>query len=298
MSFEPVDVYVKDTGLVPAAIAGVVVAVYDSTGTTPVTQATTDALGLASFLLDADVSGLIYTLRLYKAGVNFTNPKSINVLPAPEPNIFDISGVLHTAPVSVDNRICIAYGSFRTSSGAPAKYVDMHFIPKFSPLLLDGSAVLTERIATRTDKNGYVEVPLIRWGQYDVMVEGREDLNLMICVPDQNNVNLPDLLFPVVSAISFDPSDPVVVAVDETVTLTPTVLASDGQELEGAATSDVRWSTDDPTVAIVDVAANTLIIRGISGGTCNLIATRIDTSVVRIPDTAISGVPLSITVIG
>jgi hypothetical protein len=193
VSFEPVNIYIEDDTIAGLPISGVVVAIYNAAGTTPITQGTSNGSGIAAFLLDAGASGVNYSVRLHKNGVVFANPRIIEVLPAPAVNDFDIIGAVYVPPVSADTRICIACGYFRTGAGKPAKYLDMHFIPKFDPLLVDGAAVLTERVSVRTDKNGYVEVPLFRYGQYDVLVEGREDLTVMISVPNQNNINLPDL---------------------------------------------------------------------------------------------------------
>jgi hypothetical protein len=298
MSFEAVDIFVVDTTLQELPIPGVVVAIYDSTGANQITRATTDSIGKVSFLLDAGSLGISYQVRLYKWQVNFANPKTIQVLPAPTTNVFDVEGELFTPPSSADTRICVAYGRFRTGSGGPASFIDLHFIPKFKPAILEGAAILPQRIATRTDRDGYVEIPLIRYAEYDVTVEGIEDVQRTISVPNLANTNLPDLLFPTIGAVSFSPAGPFIITAAESLDVTPTVQATDGRIFDDSAPDEVFWDTDDHTIATVSVVDRTLlVIRGIAPGTCNLTAVRRDTSVVRIPNTPIQGVPVAITVV-
>lgn len=293
MSNEPVNVYLVDNTLAASPIAGVVVKVFSQNGATVIGQQITDGTGLAAFLLP---SGVTYQLRFYKQQVNVKNPQYITVLAAPATNNFTVVGELFSPPVSTDPRLCMCYGFFRTIYGGPAQNLDCHFIAQFKPLLLEGAGVLTERAIERTDANGYMQIPLIRNGQYLVTIQGFEDVQRVISVPDALNANLPDLLFPVVGTVVFNPVGPFVVAVGADVVTTPTVMATDGQILEGVAGSDVQWSVDDPTIAAVIPSATTLTLRGLSSGTTNLRATRLNTSIVRYPDPGILGVPVVITV--
>lgn len=294
MSIEPVDIYVKDAQPIPAAIAGVTVKVFSQNGSTVQGQNTTDTSGLAAFLLPDGT----YSVRLYKQGVAFLNPFIIEVLSAPvapQTNTFDLTGYPLTPPLVSDPRLCVAYGYFRTPSGAPAEGIDIHIINKFNPLSMDGAAVLSERVTVRTDMTGYVEVPLIRNAQYDVTVQGLNQLVRTISVPDAPNVNMPDLLFPVVSVVSFSPAGPYTVQVGQELVLTPTVTASDGQDL-GLGIEDVVYRSSDTEVLGVFVSASTVTLRGIAAGSAQLTVTRQDNSIVRIPDTGVSGQPIAVTV--
>lgn len=293
MSLESVDVYIKDS-LHGDPIPGVIVRVYSSDGATFYTQVTTDAFGLAAFLLDSDNSP--YQLRFYKLHVSLPNPKYITVLSAPvapQTNVFDVVADLVAPPTATDPRLCTAYGFFRRPDGTPAANVDVHFIAKFKPLLLDGDAVVTERTTAKTDAKGYLQVNLIRCGQYDVTVQGIEDEQRVIAVPDAPNVSLPALLFPVVDRIDFSPVGPWAVAVGQEIQVTPTVYASDGNQVDSF---DVIWSSSDPSVLAVLPSGGVLTLRGVATGSASVLATRADQSIVRIPDTPIVGVPVAVTV--
>lgn len=291
MSFENVDVYIKDS-LHGDPISGVVVRVYSENGKIFYTQATTNNDGLAAFLLNNQT----YQLRFYKQHVALPNPRYIEVLEAPvlpQSNVFDVVADLVVPPVATDPRLCTVYGHFRRPDGSPAVNVDIHFIAKFKPLLLDGAALVTERTTTRTDKDGYVQINLVRCGKYDVTVQGIEDEQRLISVPDAPNVHLPALLFPVVERVTFDVVQPWGVAVGQEIYVTPTVYGSDGNKLEFY---DVLWSSSDTNVLAVLCAGGVLTLRGLAAGTASLVGRRADQTIVRIPDTPIQGVPAAVTV--
>jgi hypothetical protein len=286
MGYETVDVYVKDTTPLTDGIEGVVIKVYDETGTSLFTESTTDTDGHAGFLLQSQK----YSLRFYKYQIGFTQPQIIEVLDAPIPpvvNEFDVSGELFSPPAATDSRLCTASGFFRDVSGSPKRWLDMQFISRFDPILLEGSGVVTERQIIRTDENGYAQINLIRFGQYNVTVQDMEDTQRCITIPDAASVNLPDLLFPVVKEASLSPAGPYALAVDGTVEITPTVVTTSGVQLEGVATPDVIWGVADTAVASVALTATTVTIRGAAAGSTTLTATRRDQTIIRIPNTPI-----------
>lgn len=289
---ETVNIYVKDKSPATLPVQGVLVRVYDSSGTNFYTQGTTDVDGFVGLTIPAGT----YQLRFYKYQVSFQTPQLIEVI-ALESNTFDVSAEVFTFPMARDARLCRASGFFRNITGAPAANVDMHFIAKFDPILLEGSAVLTERALIRTDSKGYAEIDLIRFGKYDVMIQGYNDVFREVCIPDAASVNLPDLLFPVVARVTFDPTGDVSVGVGSTTVLTPRVIFTDGDYVEGNDNSDVLWAMADPAIAGVTLNGDTtLTITGIAAGTTSLVATRRDTTIIRIPDTDILGVPLKVVV--
>ncbi len=291
-----VDIYVSDESLTPLPLEGVVVGVFDAAGANLLATGTTDVDGLAAFLLDDGTTGLTYSVRTYRAGVSFSNPKAILVLPSPATNRFDLYGAVKVIPSSLDPRVCVAYGWFVTGSKQPDRSVEMQFITKRAPLLVDSLGVFRERVTVSSDKNGYIEIPLIRCAEYDVTVTGFEDLSRIVYVPDAPNILLPDLLLPVVKEISWDPSGPYSVVSGSSLSLTPTVQATDLQILEGTAIGEVRWSSSDETILVVEAGATTITLRGIAPGTAELRAERISTEIQRLPDTPIVGAPLTVTV--
>ena len=297
MGFSAVDVYVNDTSPTQSPVAGVTVKVLSQDGKLTYSLTTTDAQGHAGFLLPDSQT---YQMRLYKFGVSFSQPVLFSVLAEPlapgQTNAFDVAAVLVTPPVPNDARLCTAFGYFRDVTGAPQSNVQIHFIAKFDPVWLDGAAVVSERVVVSTDCRGYVQVNLIRNGQYECTVEGEEDITRTINVPDAPNVNIADLIFPVVQQVVTSPQGPFTIATGASLTIDLTFYGSDGENL-GLGIGDVLFSVSDTTVlgyALVNPTGVTLI--GIAPGTAQFIMTRADKSIVRIPDPGILGSPIVVTV--
>jgi len=293
MSYVPVNIKIVDSDPQQTPIPGVTVAVLSFDGKNVLTLAVTDGFGVAEFLLNTDN----YQLRFYKQQVNFRRSVAMQVQEPPAVNDFTICAQSFIPPISLDQRLCVGYGLFRDVTGAPAANLEIQFIAKFLPLWLEGAGLLSERKSVRTDKNGCVQINLIRCAQYDVVIQGYEDNIRQISVPNEPNVNIPDLVFPIVSQVVFNPVGPFALKVGVDQTVTPTVYSSDENVLSMIdMMSQVQWSTDDPTIAVVLPAAGTLTLRGLAPGSTMLRATRIDQTIVHIPDPGISGQPVAITV--
>jgi len=296
MSYEQVDIYVLDTTASKLPIEGVVVSVYSADGSLFYTRSETDAEGKVGFLL----SNQTYSLRFYKTHVGFTQPQLIEVLEQTVPptvsNRFDVYGEVFTHPLAVDPRLCRASGFFRDVSGCPKRALDIHFVARFDPILLEGDAVVTERQIIRTDEDGYAQIDLIRFGNYCVMLQDREDIMRAVSVPDLASVNLPDLLFPRVKTVTLDPEGTFAMYVDDTVDVVPTVVTTDGRALDGLALSDVQWGSSDTAVATVVSAGDHLVITALASGTAYITATRRDSSIIAIPDTPIEVIDGDISV--
>ncbi len=296
MGFEAVNVYVASQPP-ETPVQGVVVKVYSQDGALIFAQETTDEEGKAAFLLDSGLTGTTYQFRFFKHQFSIKNPFLAMVLPAPEVNDFTVVGESITPPAATDPRLCTASGFFIRPDGSPAVGVDIHFIARFDPLLLDGKALLVERVAVRTDKTGYAQVNLVRLAKYETVVQGVEELTRVVGVPDAARCSLPDLLFPVVSSVTFDPPGPFTLAVDEEVTTVPTVVASSGLVLEGTALADVCWRSLTPDIVALSVTPDSITIRGVAPGSGQIVVERSDLSIIRIPNTGIEGSPLLVTVV-
>ena len=292
MSIVTVDVYVLDTTPMENPVAGVNVRVLSADGTSFITQATTDGTGLASFDLPDSTT---YQLRMYAFQVGFQNPQLIVVEPAPAVNSFQVSAQLLSPPVPLDSRLCTAYGYFRDVTGAPQANVEAHFIAKFDPVWLDGSAVLSERVIARSDATGYMQLNLIRNGHFDVTIQGEEDVVRRIKVPDAPNVNLADLIFPIVSLVELDPPGPYTLAAGTQMSLGLTVYASDGEDL-GVGGGQIRFESSDPNVLSWNINNEGLVLVALAPGSATLTITRCDLSIVHIPDPGITNGVLSVTV--
>lgn len=301
MALETVRILVEDDALVPAPVDDVVVRVYDVTGTTLITSGTTGAVeaGIAEFTLNGEASPVTYQLRFFISGGSLVSPRGIAVYSpassAPSAtNNFSVTASLFTLPMAADPRLCRCSGIVKGPDGRPRRGIDMHFVPRFNPLIVDGYAVLGERVAVRTDATGYVSIDLYRNGIYDVTVESQENTQREACVPDRSSLALADLLFPIVASVAY--SVPLTVAAGASIAAITTVIATNFMTLEGSAADDVTYSVDDQAIASIEVLSDRILIYGNAAGTTTLRATRKDSSVVRIPDTGISGGAATITV--
>lgn len=302
-------------------ITGVLVRVYDSDGAVFITQQVTSLVGddaVAEVTLDGDDPPIEYTIRLSKTGVAFDGslgnasktPQLITIYspPAEAPggtNNFQIKGETFSRPTATDPRLCRLSGFFRDIAGRPLAGLEMRFINEFGPAVVDSMGIMGEGIDIVTDREGYAVIDLYRNGQYLAWVSGAQAVNSdetsafgfprHIAVPDQGSVNMPDILFPIVSSITFTPSS-VSLNVGQSVDITTVVTADDGRTLSGTGCNDVYYAVTDTSVANVSVTETKLTVVGIEAGTTTLTATRKDQSIVKIPATGISGQPITITI--
>lgn len=290
MSYEPVDVFVEDQ--VGDPVEGVIVRVFNPAGTVAFAQQTTDADGKASFLLFTQQ----YSMRFYKFHATFPQPQMFEVITAPTVNEFVVHAEIFIPPISNDARFCRCSGYFRNPDGSPQTYLDMHFYPEFAPILVDGAGVVPRTADIRTDESGYAQIDLIRGGCYRVTIEGMDNEDRHIRVPDLASSNLPDVLYAVVARVLLDPPGPYTLAVGAELEVTPVVYDSAGALLEGTASADVDWSTSDNDIAGLSVGQTSITLRGVAAGTAELVATRHDLSIITIPNLPIEGQPINITV--
>lgn len=304
MPLETVRVRVRtDEHPTPPGIEDVIVRFFESDGSTYVTQATTDADGWAEVTLNGDDPGIEYQLRFYVVGGSIQQPQAISVYsPASASpsgtNDFGVTGHMRTLPEATDPRLCRASVKVLGPDGRPKVGAEAHFIAMFSPIMSSGDVVLAERVATRSGKDGMLIVDLFRNCCYEATVEGHENIQRQIEVPDAPAVNLGDLLFPVVVAVTYDPapSPSFTMFVGDSIVVTPTVYTSDGRTLTGVARDDLCYSVEDSSIAGVVVLSDTeLRITGTGVGTTQLKVERRDNTIKRIPD-GITGTPITIDV--
>ena len=284
-----VNIIVKDTTVSPQPISGVTVNIYNSTTFAFLASATSDGAGQAAFVLPGAVSpGTVYEVRLYKAGVLFSNPHLIAVIDpvvAPVTNDFDISGMLLTLPIATDPRMCRCTGQFINFSGTPIQNTLVRVIavlgvgtltkqpeicippfltvpPPLPPTLLsgfqvpkvvDGKMVSVGEMEVRTDINGKVSLDLIRGGMYYVTFAGEEDVVWPIVVPDRSSVNLIDLIHPAPVSLTWDssdaPGDAISLTVGETKTVAFTVLFTNFHTYASNLGNIIAFTNSDGTVA-------------------------------------------------
>lgn len=305
MAVELVDILLRDLAPPNSPIVGVVVFVYDNTGTTLITSGTTDGTGHVQFMLPgaAAPTPTTYQLRTYKQGVSSPQPVYIEVYspPAGSPtgtNNFRIDADVFTLPVSIDPRLCRVSGYIRGPDGRPKRGVDIHFIYRFNPLIVDGVGVIGERVACRTDKDGYVQIDLWRNGCYRAIVEGNENVGRSIHIPDAPSANINYVLFSRIAGVIFNPPGPWTVGVGSQLLVNVQVQFSSGYVTNSTAREDVtyRLPSGDPTAA-VQVLNDRIVFTGAVPGTTTLNVSRVDNSLSYVPDDPIIGTGNTITVV-
>ena len=299
MNYQSVTLHLQEkTSLEP--LVGVKVRVFNADGTVFQTLATSDSAGLVCLLLPA---GATYSLRMWKFQTSFQNPQLITIPAYTSPlytadAAYDIFGAAFSPPESTDPDMCRVSGFFRTPTGAAAPNVNIAFVTQFKPFLLGPSAILTERIELRTDAKGYVELDLLRCGCFDVSVEGIEGVFRSIQVPDAASANLPDLLFPYIKRIVFDPPAPWTIAPGGHITVEVKVYRSDGNETDFIG-EHLTFYTADPNIAAIAVSQHAITIESPSNttGTTTLEARPDDLGIVVLPVPVLVGVPATIEVV-
>ena len=291
MGVVTVEVYTLDDTLAHDPIAGALVRVFDETGTTFVTDGTTDALGLVSFGLNGTPTPAPtrYQIRASKLGVSFTNPEYIDVYdPVLTTNSFNVYGDIHEVENATNARLCRATGFVYDPGGRPLEDVLIKFTNEYDPVEVDG-IVIASKVEVRTDSTGWAAVELFRGGKYTATISGMHDNPLEIVVPDRAGVRLADLLYPVVAQVVFTPAPPWSVAAGSRLDVGVEVICTSYVELEPPADGDVRYSTPDPGIARVLSGTGKIIIVGVSSGTTTLDLERVDETIRRIPDDPIDG---------
>lgn len=198
----PVTFVVGDDSL-PSSLAleGVLVRVYSEDGTTFITEASTDIDGR----LTIDLPDLTtYWVRFFKVGYAF-NSRSTIAVDGALLNSFDVVARNLTIRVSsTDPNLCRVSGYLLNGSGVPTPNVTMYFMLTGKPRVVGGRAMLPSKVYATTDKNGFLSVELVRNGVYDVWAAGTDDTVYRAAVPDYANVDITDLLFPMVVTLSIE----------------------------------------------------------------------------------------------
>jgi hypothetical protein len=303
MPLETVEIAVLDDTIAAQPVDDVVIRVYDEAGAALITEATSGSLspGRVQLTLNGEVTPERYQLRFYIAGGRISSPQYIDVYSPPGDaptgaNNFEVEATVFTLPSATNPRLCRASGYIWGPDGRPIRGIDMAFVPLFRPLVVDGFGVLGERVNARTDKDGYIEIDLIRNGMYYATVESQENVQREVCVPDRSSINIMHLLFPIVIDFATDPAAPLSLATGASLSLTPTITSSDYRVLAGTAPEDVQYAVDDPSVAAVTIEQGRITIHGLSAGSTNLRVIRKDETIVYIPDPGINGAIVPITV--
>lgn len=307
MALEVVDVLIRDIAVPNDPVAGVVVRVYDVTGTTLITSGTTAGDGHVSFLLDGAASPIRYQLRTYKQGIAIEQPKYVDIYtpPASSPtgtNNFRIDAEVFTLPPAVDPKLCRVSGYIKDPAGRPKRGIDIHFIHRFNPLIVgedaDAVGVLGERVAHRTDKDGYFQIDLWRNGCYRAIIESHENVGRSVHIPDLAAANINLVLFPRVYGCVFDPVGPWNIGVGQQLVVGVQTQLTSGYVIDGTAPEDLIYTVSPGSVAVaLEVRDDALVFRGLAPGAATLSIQRVVQNLAYDPDNPVIGDGTTITVV-
>lgn len=226
----------KSDAVSPAAIPGLTVRVFTTSGVFVTSGVTNSSGQLILDLPDAD-----YDLMFFKSGVSLINgmPQRITVSasdPDSPPNTFQVNGHVYTLPESVDPILCRISGSMRGADGRFSK--DIRLAIGMSPeiAVLSGFIISPQDIVDeRPDENGYYEFDLLRGMKYNVYFPqlnslfGQEPPMVLGIAPDQAAVSLTDFLLPVpVNAVFGGPTLSLVAGTPPNDSITCSITYSDG----------------------------------------------------------------------
>lgn len=209
-----------------AVLEGAIVRVFSQDGETFVTQGQTDASGEVVFELSDSTT---YWVRFFKPEYAFPTRLLVEVDSSESSNTFDVEGTyLLEHPPSANPYLCRASGYVRGADWSPKAGVGMTFMLTGKPRIVAGQVMVASDVIARSDKEGWIEVELVRNGSYDVLVPDLGDEPpIRVQVPDRESVSITELLWPYVAELTYTPSS-VEVAVGESVDVRLTATLSSG----------------------------------------------------------------------
>lgn len=304
----PVNVFIKDNTVVPAAIQGVIANVYNPTTLALIASATSDSAGRAAFSLPGSTSpGVSYEVRFYKLGVIFANPKQIQVIePVVTNNDFDMSGTLLTLETATDPNCCRCTGRLLDFSNRPLSNILIRIVAQADlsgqiPKVVNGNLISAEAMNLRTDSNGFVKVDLLRGGQYWVMYSGEDDNTISITVPARSSVNLIDLMYPQPVSLVWDPvaapGNAVSTTVGNAIIVGGTLTFSDYSSITVNFTPFLTFTPANTAIVSTAGTSTGVSITGVAPGSTSIVvgvASGLFPS--RVPNYSISAPNLTVTV--
>ena len=279
----PVTLLVTDDSIAQVAVGDVVVRFYSEDGSGFITQAQTDEAG--ELTLDLE-DATTYWVRFFKIGYQFASKLAIDVSSGAASNTFDVEAVdLTVLPPATSPILCRASGFLAGGDLVPRKGITLTFMLTGSPRIAAGRVMVLQDLVAISDKDGWVEVDLVRGGVYDCVVGGQDDVVHRVKVPDRTSIDIVDLIWPYLVKLFYrqegvDVSE-VAAQVGEVVEVDTYVLFSSGVVTPFKYDGDVTWRDVSNYLALVVTNNSTatytltegvLSIEGIAAGTTTITA--------------------------
>jgi hypothetical protein len=284
-----------------ADVQGVVIRVYDEDNTYLEDEQSSDAAGLAAFILNP---GQWYA-RFYgePAGATVESPMVFTVID-PGLNNFGLEVVVFEHPEAPDPRYCTISGFFRDGSGRPQRGLSLHVHTKWSPSVVANpvAGYHPDTMHLSTDDDGYVQFDMLRGAKVDVIFGPIADQLIDCEVPDQASVDVVDWIFPWVASVAYVPAGPLAMAVSDTQNVVPSAVLSNGLLLE-VGTDCTPWegmdfTSSDEDVVTAAVSGTHLTIVAVGAGAATVTATvRDGVFAERLPLPTLLGAALAVVVV-
>lgn len=324
---------VVDDEPVPNPVDDVRVRVYDAEDNY-VTEGVTVA-GEYTTSLPATVEGVVYILRMYKPGYSFPDgsARSITVLSdrtrTPEEVPFGAGGFgtgeidypinswefvsrAQEIPESNDPDLCMLYGNLTTGGLRPLPGAEIRFVLcaqypdtgvgginyPANPSVVRNNIIISEHKGI-ADRDGFVQVALVRGGIYFAHVYGAEhpiEIAEIVYIPDKPSHPLEDVLLPYVKSVTPEETS-LSLNVGDSSFVEVTAVSSDESEASPVGAL-IEYTSSDEGVATVDYEGDELKIVAVSAGTVTLTPSRVaGTWATRRPNIdALVTTPIEVTV--
>ena len=284
-----------------ADVQGVVIRVYDEDNVYVQDEQSSDAAGLANFVL---ATGQWYA-RFYgePAEATVETPRVFTVID-PGTNNFEVEVVVFVHPEAADSRYCTLSGFFKDGSGRPQKGLPIHVHTKWSPAVAANpvAGYHPDTLHLSTDDDGYVQFDMLRGAKVDVIFGPIADQLIDCEVPDQAAVDVVDWIFPWVASVAYVPAGPLAMAVGDTQNVVPSGVLTNGLLLtvgtECTPWEALQFTSSDEAVLTVTTAGTHFVVSAVGPGAATVTASvREGVFAERLPLPALTGAVLSAVVV-
>lgn len=268
MAYVNVNIVANDLNGNP--IPGVLVRVLVPGTLQTITTQTTDSNGVAALVLWGSTN---YEVRLFKQSYRTPSPLSLQLLEVAVEAEARMPALV--APVSDNPAVCVVYGTAMSLSGSRGSLSLTIRSNQLALLMEVGGAyhlMAGQRSYTSDLATGQLQIPLLRKGCYEAILHSRQDEVIAFYVPDRDNADYTELLWPYLKTLTPDPDPQLTMSVGEEVTY---VLTAELSNTKAPPADQLNFdvSSSDPAVAEVTRAGASITVLAKAAGTCSIQAT-------------------------
>jgi len=288
MSTQPITFLVEDQNEAP--VVGAALAVFDTSLHTVYCRGVTDSQGKVYTLLPGGVDVDIRVQHPYAR----TRPLTIISLDD-APTQYTLPVVLWTPPTALDPRRCMVWLRVAKPDGQAWADCTVTFRPGSDAGVAGKEPVIGASAYYVTDDNGYMQAPLLKNSKVRVEMGPTSDSSKTVRIPEVDNINLLDLLYPYVKSFTYTPPGPLAVGSTTAFDLNPSW--SDYVDRIDDDTEFVEWSSSDQNLVTVTGSTRRLELYAKAPGTVTITATRVRSSTYRSPSPELTNSSFSVSVV-